>query len=173
MVSWMSLRRLFRLMTDSDAHRPKKKRRMARKNTATRKSKRRATNDTSRHDAHHSIPTTPDVERYTTRNHRRSQQHYELVITNVWAKHHIARRRAPAKDAQTMAAMAADLVTGRNRKDRSCLTTQTKGQAMWNPHRRGSNGFLPVQSHWLCQSQQKARKDKERNREAVCLAVCS
>ena len=32
-------------------------------------------------------------------------------------QHHIARRRAPAKDAKTMAAMAADLVTERDRED--------------------------------------------------------
>ena len=97
------------------------------KNTVARKSKRRATNDTSRHDAHHSILTTPDVERYTTRNHKRSQEtttcHHKCV-----GQHQIARRRAPAKDAQTMAAMAADLLTGRNRKDRSCLTAQVKAK---------------------------------------------
>ena len=43
-------------------------------------------------------------------------------------QHHIARRRAPMKDAKTMAAMAAGLVTERDREDKSYLTAQGKAK---------------------------------------------
>ena len=59
-----------------------------------------------------------------------------LVVATQFRKkrvdqHHIARRRALAKDTKTMAAIAAGLVTEWNRKDKSCFT-QTKGKPLCN-----------------------------------------
>ena len=122
---------------------------------------------THQDNAHLSIPTTPDVERYTTRNHRRSwntvNSHHKCV-----GQHHIARRRAPAKEAQTMAAMAADLVTGRNRKDRSCLTAQVKAKPS------GTHTEEDAIDSYQCNHTGYANHSKKRekirtNREAVCL----
>ena len=43
-------------------------------------------------------------------------------------QHHIARHRAPVRKAKTMAAMAAGLVTERDREDKSYLTAQGKAK---------------------------------------------
>ena len=48
-----------------------------------------------------------------------------------------------------MAAMAADLVTGRNRKDRSCLTAQTRAKPCGTHEKKEAAGFPLVSSRFI------------------------
>ena len=132
---------------------------MARK---TKKSKRRATSDTSRHD-----PQYP-VERYKTRNHRRSLN--TMNCHQSVGQNHIARRRALATDAKTMAAIFFALVSERDREDNPYLTAQTKAKPCGTCAKKE-----PLVSRWSHPGslKQHEKQTKQMERVLVIIPACS
>ena len=82
---------------------------------------------------------------------------------------HSARRRAPVKDTQTMAAIAAGLVTGWNRKDRSSSTAQTRAKQCATHAKRGA--AIPLVSSRFIEATRETNQQTERSGvSCLCLS---